>query len=292
MIDKAGGPVTVLASPLTAPWAITRDAGFVYWLASGNLGCGTGHWARTPRGCVSVTLLSGALCGADLATDGAELFFFTGDGTVARAPVAGGALTHLSEPLEEPCGLGWLDQNADRPHCAYGFGGTVWKQPKVGGAAVPVAALEAAMAVRFGVDDGTLYWTEWSDDPEDGADPRTKGSLTEVFVDGTPEAPYNLAFDATFVDWAELIGGRILRKREGPCSGAVSTTPPKSGVRRSRRFQRGMTYPGYPGASENSVRAVMPAGEQPKCPSAAAQATRATAKAVPRLSCAIRANHV
>jgi len=218
MIDKAGGPVTVLASALTAPWAITRDAGFVYWLASGNLGCGDGAIGRVPLGGgAPVTLLSGSLCGADLATDGAELFFFTGDGTVARAPVAGGAITDLSEPLEEPCGLGWMDQDVYYADCAYGFGGTVFKQPKLGGAAVPVADLEA-MAVRFGASDGALYWTEWSD-YRAGRILRTKGSVTEVFVDGTPEAPYNLAFDATSVYWAELSGGRILRKEKGPAGG-------------------------------------------------------------------------
>jgi hypothetical protein len=186
-LQPSGACLETLASNERYPWAIAVQAGRVYWTTECTPDAGGhyldgGHVREAIDGAV-VDLEPGQNAATAMATTDAAVYWTTlgvctgsaGNpictGTVAMAPLIGGAPVTVEPAAQRPLGIAasgdtvcWVYNGNDRGAGAAGISGSIWC--KTGdAAAVKVSGLEAQpFSGGVAVDRGDVYWTNFGFD--------------------------------------------------------------------------------------------------------------------------------
>ncbi len=193
----AGGTPVQLAPETVGPFGFVVGSGGVYWT-------GLGVW-QVPLDGGAVSKIAPA--GAGIAVNATDVYW-TGDTTVMRMPIGGGAPVTIASGLTEPA---FLAIDANRAYVMDGTDGTVKTVPLTGGAPVTLttAAPDSFSALDFAVGAAGVYWSSMTGLAQL---PLGGGSTTPITAVGEP---WGIATDATDVYWTNYGTGDIEKMPSG-----------------------------------------------------------------------------
>jgi hypothetical protein len=212
-VPLSGGTPVEIASATGSTWTLATDGSDVYWSVFEQGGAPTKLF-KVPVWGGTLTEVDDGLNVSALTLDSANLYWVTGDGTVKKAPIQGGATTTLvtlssssggSNILVDAANIYWMTNE-----------GLLRKMPIIGGKPTTLA-VAVATSGSIAVDATHVYWAN-------GSGPQANETVLKAPIDGSapPEMVVTASGDALhlgagssfavtdgYVYW---VGGSALRR--------------------------------------------------------------------------------
>ncbi|AUX26362.1 hypothetical protein SOCEGT47_069230 [Sorangium cellulosum] len=206
-VDSVCQPVLLGTGPEHA-FDVAVDATDAYWTSQGPEGAGDGAVSRVSLrdGGVSTPIAVAQPVPRGLAIDDVNVYWAnSGDGTVMRAPKAGGdAVPFASEQSPQ-------DIAVDGTYVYWtNFNGQVMKAP-VDGSGAPIELFAGPQTPDgIGLDGAHVYWVNRTDGEVRRAPIDGPGTASALLHDGPANAT-DIAVDATHVYWTNFETGEVLK---------------------------------------------------------------------------------